>query len=300
MSMTDNLTLSQYIQHCNELVNEALDRLLPDETVAPTTIHKAMRYSIFAGGKRLRPVLCMAAANACGGCEEDAIVPACALEAMHTYSLIHDDLPGMDNDDLRRGKPTNHKVFGEGIAILAGDALLTEAFAIIARVSPSPLYSVEDYVRELAKTGGSTRLIGGQVLDLEGEHKKLTQQQLQDIHEGKTGALLTTSLRFGGMAANASPEELQALTEFGCHLGLAFQVVDDILDVTASTEDLGKTAGKDLQSEKSTYPSLLGLEGARREADRLTHAAISALNAFSPERRVRLEQLADYLLKRTH
>ncbi|MEG0427717.1 MAG: polyprenyl synthetase family protein [Akkermansia sp.] len=292
--------IQEYIHACIDQVDRELDRLLPSEEVSPVTIHRAMRYSIFAGGKRLRPVLCLAAAEACGGNREDALLPACSVEVMHTYSLIHDDLPGMDNDDLRRGKPTSHKVFGEGIAILAGDALLTESFSILVQVKPTTRYSVKDFMQELATTGDSCHLIGGQVLDLEGEQKKLTESELRAIHEGKTAALLTAALRLGGMSANATPEELEALTQFGYHLGLAFQVIDDILDITASTEDMGKTVGKDERAEKSTYPALLGLAGAQREADRLTTAALDALSVFSPHHRTQLEQLANHLLHRTN
>lgn len=290
--------LKDYINECIRLVDAKLDELLPSKEVAPGTIHEAMRYSIFAGGKRLRPVLCLAAAEACGGSAEAALLPACAVEAMHTYSLIHDDLPGMDNDDLRRGKPTNHKVFGEGIAVLAGDALLTEAFSILVRVPETSRYSTRHFIQELAITGDSRHLIGGQVLDLEGEHENLSELELRAIHEGKTAALLTCSLRLGAMTADATPEQLSALSRFGYHLGLAFQVVDDILDVTASTEELGKTAGKDVKAEKSTYPALLGLEGAQREADRLTREALQTLEVFSESKRARLLELADHLLNR--
>ena len=203
-------SLNDYITEQCALIDAALDRLLPAENESPETIHKAMRYSIFAGGKRMRPVLCLAAAEACGGLAVDALVPACAVEMMHTYSLIHDDLPAMDNDDLRRGKPTSHKAFGEGVAILAGDALLTEAFAVIAQVDDTERYTVRDYVRELAATGGSTMLIGGQILDLEGEHKQLSEPEVRTVYEGKTAALLTTALRFGGMSANATESQLEA------------------------------------------------------------------------------------------
>ncbi len=292
------MNLKEYIAHCNTLVEAELDRLLPSKDTVPVTIHQAMRYSIFAGGKRLRPVLCIAAAQACGGSMKEALIPACAVESMHTYSLIHDDLPGMDNDDLRRGKPTCHKAFGEGMAILAGDALLTEAFAILVQVAPTERYSTRDFISEFASTGGSLKLIGGQVLDLEGEHKQLTEPELRAIHEGKTAALLTTALRLGAMTANATPEQLESLTTFGYNLGLAFQIVDDILDVTATTEELGKTAGKDVNAEKSTYPALLGLEGARKEADLITSAAMDVLSIFPDDRKERLIQLADYLLKR--
>ena len=196
-----------------------------------------MRYSVFAGGKRLRPLLCLAAAEACGGEISNALAPACAVELMHTYSLVHDDLPAMDDDDLRRGRPTCHKVFGEGMAVLCGDALLTESFIVLAKSATTKRYDVRDYIAELAETGGSRKLIGGQVMDLEGEGKNLTKRDLVRIHEAKTAALLTTSLRLGGMTANATPAKLEALTKFGHALGLAFQVIDDILDVTQSTED---------------------------------------------------------------
>lgn len=294
------MTLKEYISYACGLVDNALDKYLPAESQEPSTIHKAMRYSMFAGGKRLRPVLCLAAAEACGGSMESAIAPACAVEMMHTYSLIHDDLPSMDNDDLRRGKPTNHKVFGEGIAVLAGDALLTEAFAVLCRVTPTEQYSIKDFIAELAETGGSTKLIGGQVLDIEGEHRELDAAYLKKIHEGKTAALLTAALKLGAMSANASTEELDAIIRFGYNLGMAFQVIDDILDVTASTEELGKTAGKDEASQKATATSILGLEESREEAGRLTKKALEALNAFSPERRERLMEFAGYLLDRKY
>lgn len=289
--------LKSYLKTIQESVDAALDHFLPAENDAPGTIHKAMRYSIFAGGKRLRPILTLAAAEACGGEEKNAFPPACAVEIMHTYSLVHDDLPSMDDDDLRRGRPTSHKVFGEGIAVLTGDALLTEAFLILAETPATDRYTTRDYLQEFAKTGGSRQLIGGQVLDLEGEGKKLTQAQLVNIHEAKTAALLTCSLRLGGMSANATPAELEALTTFGYHLGLAFQVIDDILDVTQSTEKLGKTAGKDLAVEKATYPSILGLEESKKEAARLTKISLDALAPFG-EKALRLDGIARYLLER--
>lgn len=280
-------------------VDAALDRFLPAAKLAPTTIHEAMRYTVFAGGKRLRPVLCLAAAEACGGTAEAALAPACAVEVLHTYSLVHDDLPCMDDDDLRRGRPTCHKVFGEGMAVLCGDALLTHAFAILARAPASRRYGVRELVAELAATGGSTKLIGGQVMDLEGEGKSLTKSQLVRVHEAKTAALLTTSLRLGAMTANATPAKVAALTEFGRALGLAFQVIDDILDVTQSTEVLGKTAGKDEAAAKATYPALIGLEASRREARRLTRAALAALEPFRA-RGTRLREIAEHLLKREY
>ncbi len=292
--------LKDYLKRQCQIVDAALDRFLPAEDVFPETIHKAMRYSIFAGGKRLRPILCLAAAEACGGRAEDAIAPACAVEILHTYTLVHDDLPCMDDDDLRRGRPTCHKVFGDGIAVLAGDALLTESFNILAQTPINDRFGVGDYVRELAEASGSKQLIGGQVLDLESEGKKIDLQQLEAIHNGKTAALLTSSIRLGAMSAGASDEALLALTNFGQNLGLAFQVIDDILDVTASTEKLGKTAVKDQTVEKATYPSLLGLEQSREIARSLTHAATEALKLDPSLQTAQLEQILHYLLDRDY
>jgi geranylgeranyl diphosphate synthase type II len=218
---------------------------------------------------------------------------------MHTYSLVHDDLPAMDDDDLRRGRPTCHKVYGEGMAVLCGDALLTEAFIVLAQTPATKRYGTRDYLTEFATSGGSKQLIGGQVMDLEGEGKKLSHRELVRIHEAKTAALLTTSLRLGAMTANATPAKLLALTHFGHALGLAFQVIDDILDVTQSTEVLGKTAGKDQAVEKSTYPAVLGLEASRREAAKLTRAAMAALKPLGRQA-LRLEQIAAYLLRREY
>jgi geranylgeranyl diphosphate synthase type II len=218
------MDLEKYLGEAVSDVDEAMDSFLPTLDERPGSIHEAMRYCVFAGGKRLRPVLCIAAAEACGGRREDAFPAACAVELMHTYSLVHDDLPCMDDDDLRRGRATCHKVFGEGMAVLCGDALLTEAFAVIAKSQASESYSVGEMVAELALTGGSRKLIGGQVLDLEGEGKALAMEELVQIHEAKTAALLTASVRLGAMSAGAGEDELEALTRFGHALGLAFQV----------------------------------------------------------------------------
>jgi len=280
-----------------QAVNRALDQFLPSEKTRPATIHKAMRYSLFAGGKRMRPALCLAAAQACGGREADALPLACAVECIHTYSLIHDDLPAMDNDDFRRGKLTNHKVFGDGIAVLAGDALLTQAFEIAAQAKGWPRYSHRDLILELAKASGSLQLVAGQVADLEGEGRKISAGELRYIHERKTSALLCCSVRLGGMSANCTPAQLKALTDFGYHVGLAFQVIDDILDVTQTSEQLGKTAGKDTKSHKATYPAIVGLEKSRKIAERLTAKAFGALKMFKG-RAVALESLAEFLLKR--
>ncbi|MFO1462100.1 MAG: farnesyl diphosphate synthase [Verrucomicrobiota bacterium] len=289
--------LSAWVSARSKAVDQALDRFLPKATTRPATIHAAMRYSLFAGGKRMRPALLLAAAEACGGKAAEAMPLACAVECIHTYSLIHDDLPAMDNDDFRRGKPTNHKVYGEGIAVLAGDALLTQAFEIAAQANAWPRYSHRDLVLEIARASGSLQLIAGQVADLEGEGKQLTVPQLRYIHERKTSALLCCSVRLGGMSANCTPAQLKALTDFGYHVGLAFQVIDDILDVTQSTETLGKTAGKDVAAQKATYPRLVGLDQSRKIAARLTAKAFGALKPFKG-RAVALEALAKYLLER--
>ncbi|MGO9200764.1 MAG: polyprenyl synthetase family protein [Limisphaerales bacterium] len=289
--------LSRYLAERTEAVNRALDSFLPAAKVRPATIHRAMRYSLFAGGKRMRPALCLAAAAACGGAEAEAMPLACAVECIHTYSLIHDDLPGMDNDDYRRGKLTNHKVFGEGIAVLAGDALLTQAFEVAAQCSSRPRYSHQQIILELARAAGSLQLVAGQVADLEAEGKRISASQLRYIHERKTSALLCCSVRLGGMSANCTPRQLEALTDFGYHVGLAFQVIDDILDVTQTSEKLGKTAGKDSQAQKATYPSIVGLDKSRKIAEDLTQRAFAALKPFGG-RAVALEALAEFLLKR--
>ncbi|MCU0797850.1 MAG: polyprenyl synthetase family protein [Akkermansiaceae bacterium] len=293
------MNLKEYLEARAAEVDAALDAALPAAKQRPSSIHEAMRYSLFAGGKRLRPVLTLAAAEACGGDPAAAMPSACAVELVHTYSLVHDDLPCMDDDDLRRGRPTCHKVYGEGMAVLTGDALLTEAFLILSETPPTSRYPLSAFIAELALTGGSTKLIGGQVMDLEGEGRSLTKAELVRIHEAKTAALLTTSLRLGAMSANATPAKLEALTDFGLNLGLAFQVIDDILDVTQTTEKLGKTAGKDEAVSKATYPAILGLEKARKEAARLTKKAMSALDPLGTKAR-RLRELADYLLQRDY
>jgi geranylgeranyl diphosphate synthase, type II len=293
----ESFDLPQFLTRSTDQVNTALHRYLPRETARPATIHKAMRYSVFAGGKRLRPALCLAAAQACGG-DWDAAVPlACAVECIHTYSLIHDDLPAMDNDDFRRGKPTNHKVFGEGIAVLAGDALLTQAFEIVALCPGGPRYSTSDLIREVAVASGSKQLIAGQVADLESEGKKISAAELKYIHERKTSALLVCAVRLGGMSASCAPGQLKALSRFGYYVGLAFQVIDDILDVTQTSEKLGKTAGKDVKAQKATYPAIVGLEQSRQIASQLTRRAYLALSSFD-QRADSLRALARHLLER--
>jgi geranylgeranyl diphosphate synthase type II len=291
------MNFSGYWTSRQKKVDAALDKFLPPAATKPKTLHEAMRYSIFAGGKRLRPVICLATAEVLGGRAEAALPLACAVECIHTYSLIHDDLPCMDNDDFRRGKPTSHKVFGEAIAVLAGDALLTIAFEMAAGCKSWPRYSHAAIVREIAVAAGSQALIGGQVADAEGEGKKISPAELRYIHENKTAALITASIRLGAMSANATPAQMKHLTEFGRSLGLAFQVIDDILDVTQTSEKLGKSAGKDLKAQKATYPALLGLEKAQKEADKLTARARAALKPFGKSAGP-LFAIADYLLKR--
>ena len=294
-----SFSLNRYLDRSIKLVNAALNRHLPKASAKPKTLHESMRYSMFAGGKRLRPILCMAAAEACGGRASNSLILASAVECVHTYSLIHDDLPGMDDDDLRRGMPTNHVVYGEGVAVLAGDALLTLAFELANQAKPTKRYKQNGFVGELAKTAGHAQLIAGQVADLEGEGVPVSLAQLRYIHERKTSALLTCSVRLGGMSANATPRQLQALTDFGSSVGLAFQVIDDILDVTQSSKQLGKTAGKDAAVQKSTYPSVVGLTKSQKIAAKLTTKAYAALKPFNGKA-VALEALADYLLKRNH
>jgi geranylgeranyl diphosphate synthase type II len=293
------MELQEYLRAACQQVDETLDELLPKASTKPATIHKAMRYSIFAGGKRLRPVLTLAAAEVCGGPRENALFSACAVECIHTYSLIHDDLPCMDDDDLRRGRPTSHKVFGEGIAVLAGDALLTVAFEMLAQAPVSARYGTAALVRELASAAGSRWLIAGQVLDLEGEGKPTSKAALKFIHESKTAALLTCAIRLGAMSANATPSKLEALTHYGHSLGLAFQVIDDILDVTQTTEKLGKTAGKDAAVTKATYPALFGLKRSREIAAELTQEALGSLAPFGKKATL-LRSLTESLLAREY
>jgi geranylgeranyl diphosphate synthase type II len=291
------MDFSRYWSTRQKQVETALHRYLPPAATKPKTIHRAMRYSIFAGGKRLRPVICLATAEVLRGDVKQALPLACAVECIHTYSLIHDDLPCMDNDDFRRGKPTSHKVFGEAIAVLAGDALLTIAFEMAASCQSWPRYSHADVIHEIAVAAGSQALIAGQVADAEGEGKKISLEQLRYIHRNKTAALIASSIRLGAMSANATPGQMKKLTEFGESLGLAFQVIDDILDVTQTTEKLGKSAGKDITAQKATYPALLGLPKAKKEADRLTAKARAALKPFGKDA-APLAAIADYLLGR--
>lgn len=289
--------LDKYLAQTGACVDAALNKLLPRETTAPPTIHKAMRYSIFAGGKRIRPVLCLAACEAVGGKTTAAMPLACAVECIHTYSLIHDDLPCMDDDDLRRGKPTNHKVFGEGIAVLAGDALLTEAFALVAKSNPPKRYPSHTLAGELAFAAGSLRLIAGQVQDLENESRQATLDEVKTTHLNKTAALITTSIRLGAMAGNATPAQLKRLTRYGQDLGLAFQVIDDILDATSTKEVMGKSVRADQKNQKSTFPTVLGIDKSKDFARDLIADAQLQLKSFGKPAEP-LRAIADYFLTR--
>jgi len=294
------VNIKTYLVSRQKLIERALDRYLPKANTKPATLHRAMRYSLFAGGKRLRPILCLAATEACSGNIGNALPLGCALECIHTYSLVHDDLPSMDNDDFRRGRPTCHKIFGDGIAILAGDALLTIAFEIVSNAKPTSRYDTSILLREIAVAAGSQKLIAGQVADLEAEGKNVKRDQLRFIHQNKTAAILKTSVRLGAMSANADARKLSAVTRFGQRLGLAFQIIDDILDVTQTSEILGKSAGKDVAAKKATYPAVIGLEKSRAEARRLTRQAHHALSVFSNRDAEPLHALANYLLEREY
>lgn len=290
--------LKETLEQGRALADAALERLLPAGTQPPISIHKAMRHSVFAGGKRLRPILCleagrMVAASLPAGIEE----VGAALEMLHTYSLIHDDLPALDNDDLRRGRPTCHKVFGEAIAILAGDALQTQAYEVLSRLQ-CPAEARVQIIEEIARgTGTVNGMIGGQVVDLEAEHTKPDLAMLEYIHRSKTAALITASVVSGGLYAGADEAAVCKLRSFGQAIGLAFQIVDDVLDVTQTSEQLGKTAGKDMAAEKVTYPSLFGIEESIKKADRLVDEACAALASFG-ERAETLKWLARFLVER--
>ena len=293
-----HVMLSQTLQQGQRLTDAALDRLIPLATEHPVSIHKAVRHSVFAGGKRLRPVLSMEAARMVAGSLPEGIDElGAALEMLHTYSLIHDDLPALDNDDLRRGRPTCHKVFGEAIAILAGDALQTQAYEVLSRLKCAPEARVR-IIEEIARgTGTLNGMIGGQVVDLEAEHTQPTAEMLEYIHRSKTAALITASLVSGGLYAGAKDTEVRSLRAFGLAIGLAFQIVDDVLDVTQTSEQLGKTAGKDTASEKATYPALFGIEASLRKADALVNTAFGELASFG-DRGEPLKELARFLVER--
>ena len=291
--------LAAYLQERQTLVEAALDRSLP--VIYPEKIYEAMRYSLLAGGKRLRPILCLATCELIGGTIEMAMPTACALEMIHTMSLIHDDLPAMDNDDYRRGKLTNHKVYGEDIAILAGDGLLAYAFEHVAIETKNvPNDRLLRIVAILGRAVGAAGLVGGQVVDLESEGKtEVCLETLNFIHNHKTAALLEASVTSGSILAGVSDADLQRLTNYAQHIGLAFQIVDDVLDITATQEELGKTAGKDLRAQKATYPSIWGLEESKQQAQILVQKAKAELADFG-DRAKPLIAIADFITARTH
>lgn len=308
MVATDNLQmpqgeapfdLSTYLQERQSLVEAALDRAIP--VIYPEKIYEAMRYSLLAGGKRLRPILCLATCEMAGGTIEMAMPTACALEMVHTMSLIHDDLPAMDNDDYRRGKLTNHKVYGEDVAILAGDGLLAYAFEFVAvNTQNVPAERVLQAIARLGRVVGAAGLVGGQVVDLESEGQaNVSIETLNFIHNHKTAALLEACVVCGGILAGTSEADLQRLSRYAQNIGLAFQIVDDILDITATQEELGKTAGKDLQAQKVTYPSIWGIEESQRQAQKLIQQAAAELNLFGEKARP-LIAIAHFITSRTH
>lgn len=300
-----SVDLERYLAERRRLVDEALDRLLPKADAYPSAIHEAMRYSVFAGGKRLRPILVIAGAEAAGGSAEDVMPTACAMELIHTYSLIHDDLPAMDDDDYRRGLPTSHKVFGEAIAILAGDALLTLAFRLLAEnfaggrattAARNP-GRLREILAEITEAAGTFGMIGGQVVDVQSEGKSVSAETLEYIHTHKTAALIRASLRAGALLVGAPQEVLDAMSIAGSRLGLAFQIVDDILDEEGSLEELGKTAGSDRRKKKVTYPGQFGLEASRVRATALVEEAKSALKPVGLSA-TSIIALADFILER--
>jgi geranylgeranyl diphosphate synthase type II len=297
--MTAKETIKDYLARRAEEVNEWLACLVPSETVAPVELHKAMRYSLLAGGKRLRPTLTLAAGEAFGAETEDLMPAACAIEMIHTYSLIHDDLPAMDNDDLRRGRPTCHKAFGEAVAILAGDALLTQAFRVLASDSPSrnPERQVR-VIREFATAAGTVDgMIGGQMADLENEGKEVSAATLEYIHRSKTGALITAPVVVGGIIAGATDEQIEKLRAYGERIGLAFQIADDLLDITSTSEELGKTPGKDQAAHKATYPAAHGMAASEARAAELVAEAVEIAAGLGVEAG-RLKEMARFIIAR--
>jgi geranylgeranyl diphosphate synthase type II len=304
------MDIKRYIKDKKEIVDAALERYLPnrpeskEEGAFPTSLYKAIRYSLFAGGKRIRPILSIAAFEAVGG-KGDRILPfACALEMIHTYSLIHDDLPAMDNDDYRRGKPTCHKVFGEAVGILAGDALLTEAFQLmtnqaIQELPKHPGGLVLNVINEVAQAAGMLGMVGGQVLDIESEGKEIDFPTLQYIHTHKTGALILVSIRQGAKLGGASEEVLKALTRYGEGIGLAFQIADDILNIEGNSIQLGKKTGSDLSRRKATYPTLLGIEESKRRARELVEMSVNAIRSLGAEAEP-LREIARFVLSREY
>ncbi len=302
MAGSEQRDIRVYLEAMRLRVDEALQQWLPPAGEIPARVHEAMRYSVFAGGKRVRPILALASGEAAGGGVEEVLPAAAALELIHTYSLIHDDLPAMDDDDFRRGRPTCHKVFGEAVAILAGDALLTHAFRVLADPAAQPGVPADrrlQVVCEVAEAAGSRGMVGGQVVDILSESRPIDLETLRFLHARKTGALIRASVRVGGILGGAGGAALDALTLYGERVGLAFQVVDDILDLEGATEELGKPAGSDLKKQKATYPALMGIEASRREAARLIGEAKDALAGLGGKAWA-LGAIADFIGSRKH
>jgi geranylgeranyl diphosphate synthase, type II len=294
----DDLFLKAYLEDRHGIVEEALQRYLPEENIPPE-IFKAVHYSVFNGGKRIRPILCLAAAEAVGGDLAPAMPVACALELIHSYSLIHDDLPSMDNDDFRRGKPTCHKVFGENMAILAGDALLTEAFALLSRAE-KVMFSAEKrlaVIQEIANAAGIFGMVGGQALDVISEKTGADENTLMEIHRRKTGALIVAAVKSGAIIFNAGKDKIQALTDYGMNIGQAFQIADDILNVEGDRELMGKQTGSDAARNKITYPSLMGMEKAKEKLTQHIETAVASLSGFD-DRAMPLVVIARYIKER--
>ncbi len=299
---SDHWQLQSYLQERIRLVDSALDRYLPKREALPTSLHEAMRYSVFAGGKRIRPILMLASCEAVGGEIKNVLPAACAIEMIHSYSLIHDDLPAMDDDDFRRGNPTNHKVYGEATAILSGDGLLTEAFILLSDKEAWMEVSADrsrEVINIMAKSAGSHGMVGGQVVDMEAENSPVDLPTLEYIHTHKTGALILAAIEVGAVLGGASAEQRRALCRYGEAAGLAFQVADDILDIVADQSQLGKDIGSDQQRGKATYPALLGLAGARNRADELRKIALSALDLFDDSADP-LREIANYIVDRSN
>lgn len=291
----------EYLAECKKFIDESVPRYLPEKTAYPGSIHESMHYSLFAGGKRLRPCLLIAAAEAVGGSRYDVLPFAIATEFLHTYTLIHDDLPALDNDSLRRGKPTNHKVFGEAIAILAGDALLTQAFVLMTDslgMASIPQKNLLRASHDMARALSSTGVIGGQVVDLESEGKPVDAETLEYIHIYKTGFFFKSCVRCGAILSQATVSQVKALSSFGAHIGLAFQIIDDILDITGDRETLGKDIGSDIENEKATYPAFFGMEKSKAKAEELVDQAIVCLENFD-ERANPLREIARFFIQRT-
>ena len=294
------MELKDYLHNRSTLVDQALDHWLPAESLLPLSLHQAMRYSVFAGGKRLRPILMIAASEAVGGSAQQVMHAACAMEMIHTYSLVHDDLPAMDDDDFRRGRPTNHKVYGEATAVLAGDALLTEAFRLLADAEANRLVPPATALRVIeliARYAGSQGMVGGQVVDMESEGKEIDFPTLEYIHTHKTGGLILASVQVGALLGGGDEERFAALTRFGGAAGLAFQIADDILDVVGDQAELGKDVGSDQARGKATYPALLGIAEARQRADELCDIAVGAIASLGKSAET-LRVLARYIIDR--